>query len=88
LWAVVIDPDGQNDIANVEVLLDGGATTGWRLADDGAHGDGAAGDMLFGFEIDVPSGLPVIDRFRLFIRASDRAGAVGHWPAVTVPERN
>jgi len=88
LWAVVIDPDGQNDIANVEVLLDGGATTGWRLADDGAHGDGAAGDMLFGFEIDVPSGLSVIDRFRLFIRASDRAGAVGHWPAVTVPERN
>jgi hypothetical protein len=66
-------------------------TTSWRVAgddawqqatmyDDGTHGDGAAGDGVFGTVLPGQSDLAVVE---FFVSAADPTGLVRHWPAVT-----
>jgi hypothetical protein len=46
--ALVLDPDGYNDIEKVELVIDG-AQTGTYFRDDGIKGDETAGDSIFSY---------------------------------------
>ncbi len=79
LIALVTDGEGLADVARVEIYYQGLAT-GVLLLDDGAHGDFAADDGVFGFAAPVGSGLPP-SRFLLEIVAQDASGNYSlHWP--------
>lgn len=86
ILAWVTDPE--SDIERVWVTLGGELIT--DLYDDGQHGDFAAGDGFYGFELnappspgEAPSGGPF--RYQMRILAEDSHGYVSHiWPMLTV----
>jgi len=84
ITARVADSDG---IGSVEVhyALNSAASafTVAPLADDGAHGDGEAGDGLYGGEL---PGFAARAKVVFFVEAKDSSGAVGRFPA-SAPER-
>lgn len=85
LIAYVVDPDGYEDIAAVEVYF-GGVATGVFLADDGAQGDFGSGDGIFGITLQIPpaSGLAA-PGYRLELVASDQEGnRSAVWPDLNV----
>ncbi len=75
ILAWVFDPDGASDIDRVE-LLAGGVPSGIELKDDGMSGDLAAGDSIFGLQVDVGEGLARA-RYGVGIRAVDGSGYAG-----------
>ncbi|MBN2055146.1 VCBS repeat-containing protein [bacterium] len=85
LVAFVQDPDGYSDIHYVELYF-GGAGTGVYLQDDGANGDFAAGDGIFGLSITIPpyDQLPE-GLYLLEVRAVDQDGNPSAlWPYLNV----
>ncbi|MBN2054103.1 VCBS repeat-containing protein, partial [bacterium] len=74
LLTAVIDNDGPADIATVELYYDG-VPTGIYLADDGANGDFAAGDGVFGLVLPFPGGAVPPTSLMLQVMATDGSGA-------------
>jgi len=61
-----------------------GETNSAQMFDDGLHGDGAAGDGVYGAAI--PASLSTNGQMiRYFVRAADDKGAVSRWPLFTSP---
>ncbi len=77
---VTVTVEAHDDVAlaRVELLVDvGQGFVSQSMADDGLHGDGAAGDSVFGTRIaPQPAGTPV----RYYARAADRFGRTDLWP--------
>ena len=71
--------------SNLSVLLyhrlDGAASfTGAPMADDGLHGDGAAGDGVFGAVLSPQPNRTIVE---FYVRASDATAHARTWPAPT-----
>ena len=81
--AYVVDPQGWDDIEQVEVFYND-EPTGLFLVDDATCGDGVAGDSIFTLEMDVGPGL-YAGRHLVEIVARDRAGNQSvAWPYLQV----
>ncbi len=96
LTAVVTDPDGPDDIANVQLYY-GGIPLGWFMVDDGTCEDFNPDDSLYGYNLTMPGKwlppggesmlnpdfyLPVGD-YTFEIRATDKEGNISDlWPYV------
>ena len=61
-----------------------GTTNQLTMFDDGLHGDGAAGDGIFGATIPAPAA-GAGQMVRWFIQAGDNAGRVSRWPLFADP---
>jgi len=84
LIAYVMDPDGPQDVARVELYYNA-TPTGVLMADDGNNGDFGAGDQVFGLLFEIgPNVLPA-GSYTLEIVATDQSGNVSDmWPYLTV----
>ncbi len=81
--AMIVDPDGLQDIAEVQLYY-GILPTGIFLHDDGEHGDFAAGDGTFGAQFNMAPGAPA-DEYLLNIIATDNAGHMSDiWPYLVI----
>ena len=80
--AYVADPD--NDLAGVELLVEGEPTGAW-LGDDGQAGDAWAGDGVYSLDLEVPPATLAPGRYRIGLRAVDRAGHQSdEWPYLKI----
>ncbi len=82
--AYVMDPDGPEDIASVELYYET-IPTGVYLLDNGASGDFGANDQIYGWQANLdPYSLPA-GQYRLELIARDYAGNESDlWPYLTV----
>ena len=84
LTAVVIDPDGNDDIERVEIYVDG-MPTGVFLLDDGTQPDDIAGDNFFVRDFIIPPYSQPVGLLLLQVIAFDREGNISNvYPYVTV----
>jgi len=82
--AYVMDPDGPQDVANVELYYEG-MPTGVYLLDDGASGDFGAGDQVYGLMFYLEPGQLPAGTYTLELVATDHAGNMSDmWPYLTV----
>jgi len=82
--AYVMDPEGQQDISQVELYY-GGTATGVMLADDGTQGDFGAGDQVYGLTVPIAPGVLPAGSYTLELVATDLSGNQSDmWPYLTV----
>lgn len=81
--ALLDDPNGLSDIASVVVDSESAGLTGVELFDDGASGDFAAGDGIYGTVI---ADMHALDAglYSVTITAQDYDGNTGRWPSLAV----
>lgn len=73
LLAAVIDSDGAEDLAEVELYF-GGLPTGVLLHDDGASGDFSAYDGVYGIQLELGPGVLLPGSILLEVLATDLSG--------------
>ncbi len=76
-----------NAVANVTLYYRFmfGTETNAAMFDDGAHGDGLAGDGIFGATLPAAAGTTNGQMIRYYVRATDVAGQSSRWPTFASP---
>jgi len=82
ITALVLDSDGVSDVRLYYKADTAGAFTNLVMYDDGAHGDGAAGDDVYGIQVPAMADDTLVE---FYIRAIDSLGAWQTFPASDPP---
>ncbi|MBN2057076.1 right-handed parallel beta-helix repeat-containing protein [bacterium] len=88
ILALATHPQGNQAITQVELQYEG-VNTGVFLLDDGAHGDFAAGDGVYGMSLDITPGSVPGGMYLFQIVARDSSGRHSDtWPYLTINPEN
>jgi len=83
--ALIADPYGENDIASVRLFYQG-LPTPILLYDDGEHGDFRAGDNIYGFQLEIPPGMPAGNYLFEIVAYDENGNESDAWPYLTIKD--
>ncbi len=79
--ARIVQEAGADASASVHYQVDGASSfTSTPMYDDGAHGDGGAGDSVYGAALPAQADKTIVE---FYVRAQDTAGRTRTWPGPT-----
>ena len=85
--ALVSDPYGEDDIASVRLFYQG-LPTPILLYDDGEHGDFRAGDNIYGYQLEIPPGMPEGNYLFEIVAYDEDGNESDVWPYLTVKDND